>query len=264
MGANIITNEDDISLLVAAHKPYWMPSDPMYLPVHVGSALADEIIPSFQRDDEGDNISAENPRYCELTALYWAWKNLSTDYLGLAHYRRHFAGNGERGTLTSQEVSELLEKAPVVLPKPRNYFHITTVEKHYGDTFDPMHIECLRIALELEYSEYVDAFNKHMASSKIHLYNMFIMRRDCFDAYISWMFKVLRAAEAGIEFDGLTPFEERVMGRISERLLDTWLEVNNVPFVERPLVSMEKVRWDKKIAGALGAKFAGQKYTESF
>lgn len=263
-GASIITDAGDIKILVAAHKPYWMPSDPMYVPVHVGSVLADEVAPGFQRDDEGDNISAENPRYCELTALYWAWKNLDAEYLGLAHYRRHFAGNGERGVLSAEEARELLAKAPVVLPKPRNYFHITTVEKHYGDTFDPLHIECLRMALEMLYPEYVDVFNKHMASSKIHLYNMFIMRRDIYDAYLSWMFEVLRAAEAGIEYDGLTPFEARVMGRISERLLDTWLEVNGVQYVECPLVSMEKVRWDKKIVGALTAKFAGKKYTASF
>lgn len=253
-----------IKLLVAAHKPYWMPSDSMYLPVHVGSVLASESIPVFQRDDEGDNISAENPRYCELTALYWAWKNLDADYLGLAHYRRHFAGSGERGILTTADAKALLEKAPVILPKPRNYYRIETVESHYGHTFDPMHIECLRVALELLYPEYVDVFNKHMSSSKIHLYNMLIMRRDIYDAYIPWMFEVLRAAEAGIEFDGLTPFEARVMGRISERLLDTWLEVNGVQYTECPVVSMETVNWGKKITGVLAAKFTGKKYTKSF
>ena len=241
-----------------------MPSDPMYVPVHVGAALAEDPIPGFQRDDEGDSISAQNPRYCELTALYWAWKNLDADYLGLAHYRRHFAGAGERKTLTGAEARELLAKAPVVLPKPRSYFHITTVERHYGDTFDPLHIECLRAALEMAYPRYVDTFNRHMASSKIHLYNMMVMRRDILDAYLLWMFEVLGYAEAGIDFEGLSAFDARVMGRISERMLDTWLDVNGISYVECPLVSMERVRWDKKISGALAAKFLGRKYTKSF
>lgn len=236
----------------------------MYVPVHVGAALADEPIPGFQRDDEGDNISTENPRYCELTALYWAWRNLDAEYLGLAHYRRQFAGSGERKTLTSAEAHELLKKAPVILPKPRNYFHVTTVEKHYGDTFDPMHIECLRIALGLVYPEYLETFNKRMASSKIHLYNMMIMRRDILDAYLSWMFEVLRYAEAGIDFEGLSAFDARAVGRISERLLDTWIDVNGIAYAECPVVSMEKVRWDKKVTSALAAKFMGRKYTESF
>ena len=236
----------------------------MYLPVHVGAALSQETIPGFQRDDEGDNISAENPHYCELTALYWAWKNLQADYIGLAHYRRQFAGTGERKTLTTEDAKALLAKAPVVLPKPRNLYHIETVESHYGHTFDPLHIECLRVALECAYPEYLDTFNEHMASSKIHLYNMFIMRRDIYDAYIQWMFEVLRLAEAGIVFDGLTPFEARMMGRISERLTDTWLAVNGVDFVECPLVSMEKVNWVKKGSGFLAAKFIGKKYEASF
>ena len=78
----------NIKIIVASHKPYVMPEDKIYLPVQVGSYGKDSI--NFQRDDEGENISEKNPRFCELTGLYWAWKNLSCDYLGLAHYRRHF------------------------------------------------------------------------------------------------------------------------------------------------------------------------------
>lgn len=35
-------------------------------------------------DNTGDNISLRNPNYCELTGLYWAWKNLKCDYIGYA------------------------------------------------------------------------------------------------------------------------------------------------------------------------------------
>ena len=116
----------------------------------------------------------------------------------------------------------------------------------------------------MAYPRYVDTFNRHMASSKIHLYNMMVMRRDILDAYLLWMFEVLGYAEAGIDFEGLSAFDARVMGRISERMLDTWLDVNGISYVECPLVSMERVRWDKKISGALAAKFLGRKYTKSF
>ena len=81
-----------IRMIVATHKPYWMPEDPVYLPVQVGAAGRESL--GFQRDDEGENISAKNPNYCELTGLYWAWKNLDADYIGLVHYRRYFSGAG--------------------------------------------------------------------------------------------------------------------------------------------------------------------------
>ncbi len=29
----------DLKILIAAHKPYWMPSDPVYLPLQVGAEV---------------------------------------------------------------------------------------------------------------------------------------------------------------------------------------------------------------------------------
>ena len=78
----------NIQIAIATHKKYWMPKDSIYLPVHAGAAGKANISLSYQRDDEGENISLKNPNYCELTALYWLWKNSKAEYLGLAHYRR--------------------------------------------------------------------------------------------------------------------------------------------------------------------------------
>lgn len=85
----------NIKLIVAAHKAYRMPRDPMYLPLHVGKAGKDLDL-GFQGDNTGDNISEKNATFCELTGIYWAWKNLSADYVGLCHYRRHFRGKPGR------------------------------------------------------------------------------------------------------------------------------------------------------------------------
>ena len=68
-----------IKIIVATHKEYQMPNDELYLPLHVGAYGKESI--GYKRDDEGDNISSKNPKFCELTGLYYAWKNVSADYI---------------------------------------------------------------------------------------------------------------------------------------------------------------------------------------
>lgn len=234
----------------------------MYVPAQVGAA-GKETIPGFQRDDEGENISEKNPRYSELTALYWAWKNLDADYIGLAHYRRHFAGKGERGTLTYDEAKRLLEKAPVVLPKKRHYI-IETVESHYAHTMDGVHIDIVRDALDAREPRYRDRFDACMGKRSAHILNMAIMRKDISDAWCAWLFPILEDIESRIDFGGLTPFQQRLVGRLSERLLDAWLQESGVPFKEIPITSTEPIDWVKKGSSFLAAKYTKKRYVESF
>ena len=79
----------NIKMIVATHKKYQMPKDKMYLPIQVGAKGKEDL--GYQKDNEGENISSKNPYYSELTGLYWAWKNLDADYIGLSHYRRYFS-----------------------------------------------------------------------------------------------------------------------------------------------------------------------------
>jgi hypothetical protein len=68
----------DVEILVAAHKDYWMPSDDVYLPIHVGAEGKPAL--KFVGDNTGDNISIKNSNYCELTGIYWYWKNMIVLY----------------------------------------------------------------------------------------------------------------------------------------------------------------------------------------
>ena len=73
-----------------------MPNDDMYIPLHVGAEgkkdkQGNPLDLGYQKDNTGENISELNASYCELTGLYWAWKNLDADFIGLSHYRRHFS-----------------------------------------------------------------------------------------------------------------------------------------------------------------------------
>ena len=110
----------DIKVLVAVHKPYRMPKDSAYLPIHVGYKKKKNI--GFIGDHTGDNISEKNPNFCELTAYYWAWKNLDAEYVGLVHYRRHFRGKRKSMDkfdciLTREEMEQIFSKYSLIYPK---------------------------------------------------------------------------------------------------------------------------------------------------
>ena len=148
---------EKITVLVAAHKKYQMPTDEMYLPIHVGAKEKEKI--GYMTDDTGKNISEKNPYFCELTGIYWAWKNLDSDYIGLAHYRRHFASNKINksdlfnSVLTYKEASEILKNTDIIVPKSRKYY-IENLYSHYDHT---MYIEPLDITgkiIEEKYPKY--------------------------------------------------------------------------------------------------------------
>ncbi len=254
---------DAAKVLVAAHKPYWMPVDKLYLPVQVNAEAAAERIEGYAYDDAGDNISYKNGRYSELTALWWGWRNLDVEALGLVHYRRHFAGKGERGTLSGEEARALLEEVPVVVPKARNYV-IESVASHYVHTHEAAHLEALRAGVSEVSPAWVATYDEVMSSTKVHMFNMLIMRREVLDPYCTWLFDVLEATEARIDFTGMSAFEERCMGRLSEFMLDVWLLENKVDFHEVRVRELEGVNWVKKGKSFLQAKFMGKRYDASF
>lgn len=151
---------ENIKLLVAMHKAYCLPEDAVYAPIQVGGVH----IPGMEnalRDDTGENISNKNRSYCELTALYWGWKNLQADYLGLVHYRRYFARRMPGGRkfdriASGTEIHAALEKAPVILPKKRNYW-IETTYTQYIHAHHKEDLDAVQSILAEKYAAYLPA-----------------------------------------------------------------------------------------------------------
>ena len=190
--------EKNIKMIVATHKKYEMPKDLMYVPLQVG-ADGKEKITDYEQDNIGDNISSKNPYFCELTGLYWAWKNLDADYIGLSHYRRHFSLSkklpkevNERieKVLNYKEVSKILDKVDIILPNKRKYY-IENLYSHYKHT---MYIEPLDKTgkiIEEKYPEYIEEFKKLQKRTSAHMFNMFIMKKEILNDYCKWLFYIL-------------------------------------------------------------------------
>jgi len=263
-------NDKKVKVIVATHKKYLMPDDELYLPVHVGAEGKSSL--GYQKDNEGDNIALKNPCFCELTGLYWAWKNLKVDYIGLCHYRRYFTLSKKyyknekekfEHVLTKKEVEPLLENNDIILPKKRHYY-IETLYSHYKHT---MHIETLELAgdiLKEMYPKYTLEFEKLKKRTSGHMFNMFIMKKEIFDDYCKWLFDILFELEKRIDYTKYDSFHARFFGRVSERLLDVYIRTNNLTYKEVRLMDMQNINWIKKGFSFLKAKFFGKKYDKSF
>ena len=250
---------ENCKVIVASHKPYWVFADPIYLPVQVHACSA-EPIEGFTPDNTGDNISEKNPNYCELTALYWAWKNLDADALGLVHYRRYFAGSrfGEKRDriASGDQLLDALAETGIILPRKRNYF----IETNYSQYVHAHHEEDLLLTREIISEREPGTVHKYdeiMRRTYGHRFNMFLMRRDLADAWCEWLFDVLFELERRLDISNYSAYDARVFGFVSERLMDYWVESNGLTYAEMLVVNLEDQHWVKKGCAFLGRKVSG-------
>ena len=260
----------NIKILVATHKKYEMPKDKCYIPIHVGRAGKEDI--GYIGDNTGDNISKKNPYYCELTGLYWGVKNLNCDYIGLVHYRRYLSKkklisikskNKFNKILSENDIEAILKNYDIILPKKRNYY-IETLYSHYAHTHYAEHLDETRNIIKEKFNEYLPYFDLVMKRKNAHMFNMFIMKKKLADEYCDWLFEILKELENRIEYTSYDAFQARLFGRVSELLLDVWIDKNNLSFKEVPHIHMEKINWINKGKSFLNAKFKGKKFKSSF
>ncbi|WP_337484940.1 DUF4422 domain-containing protein, partial [Porcipelethomonas sp.] len=82
-----------------------------------------------------------------------------------------------------------------------------------------------------------------MQETSGHRFNMFIMKRDKFDAYCEWLFDILFELEKRLDISNYNTNDARVFGFVSERLLDVWINTNNISYTNQPYIFMEKQNW---------------------
>lgn len=266
--------KDKIKIVVATHKSYEMPIDDAYLPLHVGAEGKKAL--GYQGDNTGDNISSKNSSYCELTGLYWAWKNIDAEYLGLVHYRRHFTlrsksyrkkHNKMECVLSGKELDQLINSYDIILPT-KQYYVIETLYSHYAHTHYRHHLDQTRKIIQKLYPEYLNDFYAAVNKRSGYMFNMFIMKKTYFVEYCEWLFTILSELEKTIGEQELSPFQGRFYGRVSEIIFNCWLrnkmrlEKTKVKVI--PYFYTDKINWNKKIRSFLAAKFTHKKYEGSF
>ncbi len=244
----------EVKIIVATTKKYRMPEDPVYMPVQVGAALKKSPIQGYAQDNTGDNISDRNASYCELTGLYWAWKNLDSDFIGLVHYRRYFASPDARSEVDpfdriigGEEIRRILEKSSIVVPKKRKYY-IESLGSHYAHTHYQEQLDDTYEIICDKYPEYKESFERVMEQTSGYMFNMLIMRKDILDRYCAWLFDILESVENKRKDIKLDSYQGRYIGRIAEIIFNVWLDyqmgAGKIPrfqIQELPCVHIERI-----------------------
>ena len=225
-----------------------------YQVLHVGKN--DSCKKKWVRDDTGDQISDKNPSYCELTGLYWIWKNgkeKADDITGLLHYRRFFTTEEEnrnyirkgiRPELLSWNVIQNdISNGYVILPKETKT--LDTVYRTYGRVHYAGDLDEVGKIIHERCPDYDEAFKEVMNSHAISYANMMICTKEILDAYCSWLFPILSEAEKAIrqshaENQNETVYQSRVIGFLGERLLNVWMKKNALKIRRYPVFNTEK------------------------
>jgi len=239
-------------IIVCFHKQSKYINNELHVPIHVGAAISKEKLP-FLSDDTGDNISCQNDKFCELTALYWLWKNTphNEEFYGLEHYRRFFCKPSFLGSkvkytdsshfspLTEKQIRNYLSGYDIILAK-QDIFPIRNYSD-YAMKHERRDIDILRTVVKELSPDSISAYDEVMFNSnKISAYNMFISSRSFIDIYCEWLFPILFEVQKRINISNYDAYQKRIFGFMSERLLNVFVQYKKLRVHYLPIAYFDK------------------------
>lgn len=214
-----------MSVYVVGHKPFTeIAPGGGYHTLRVGQANP-SWNPEFC-DDTGENISSKNPYYCELTGLYWIWKNApKEEYLGLVHYRRYFvadslfAKNVADDILREEKIREILKNHDIIVPElgwksVKSGVLYRNLQREEQD----VSLSVLEDIIKEKYPQDLDSYRNVAYGYKIYHGNMFIAKDDIFRGCAQWLFDLFSELEKRMIAVG-DPITPRFFGYVSEYMI---------------------------------------------
>ena len=185
----------------------------------------------YPGDDTGENISALNCYYSELTGFYWIWKNVrDVDYVGTCHYRRYLINDREQ-VFTRAECETLLREYDLITTrrvKLNNSYHFGFSANHNQKVLDVTG----EVIGEL-YPEYYETFLRQVNGTETYFGNILITSKALFDEYAKWLFTIFFAVSERTSLEiGEDAYHKRVFGFVSEFLLLVWVSVKGLKVCE--------------------------------
>lgn len=222
-------------------------------------------------DDTGDNISAENVRYGEMTAWYWVWKNYlpahpELTHVGFSHYRRFldFTGfcNGRTRRMTYRRFKRVFDRhyreaelrsaiggADLVM-RGASDSGFQTIREQYLDAHPETIGDFDRLVglLRERHPDDGKAIDAALGSNLLAMELQFVMTRELFSSFMDEVFALCREFEHRWEWSGAKEGSKaRVPAFLVERLFMVWLAVQKLrpgfKVRELPLVKLTGRPW---------------------
>lgn len=237
---------NDLDIYVATHKKVenCINLDGCYKYLFVGANNHTDTYGYICDNDGSDSISEKNSTYCELTGLYWMWKNAPKQkYIGLCHYRRfpskhRFSINLNKDVLSEKEILNALKDVDVLLPIKGKKTSMNSLCKGEDDLNKCREYKYILGAIKKKCPEYIPELKKVFLDSEMCFGNIFVLTRENFDLYCAWLFDLLFDIEGTIKAQN----DEipREYGYLSEWMLNVWIEKNKLKVKYIPTVFTEE------------------------
>lgn len=255
-----------LQLYTVTHKPFFMPAHEYLRRVWVGNNKPAGPAKDL-RDDTGENISHLNEFFCELTVLYWVWKNIKMqpgDLWGLCHYRRFFTDKSRplsfstfplnrqasekeilhyvHASLDNTIISKL-QGNDVLLTYPVNVslkrkVHISIYEQYLLE-HSKEEWELLQTVIEEKYPVYIPSLLALSQQTRMCVGNMMIARPAIWNDYLPWLFDILMEVHRRMKYTGDT-YQRRAVAFIAERLMNLYVQHNRLTTAHMQLVVFDK------------------------
>lgn len=233
-----------IKIMIAAHKEFMVPANPIYEPIWLGDSKKNSW--NYLEDKQEPSISFLNPMINECTGLFWMWKHIDCDYIGLVHYRRYFLNDAREGydNLLGERQIKTILTAYDVITAPLHFIPFS-VENQLKVTLEADVFETgyrvVRDKLLKKQSEYADVFEVVMKGHSLFPCNMFVTRKELFDQYCEWLFSIIIDAAMEMDVSQCDNYSKRVIGFFAERLLTVWLLKQSLRIKEMPVWITETI-----------------------
>lgn len=177
-----------------------------------------------------ENIDSLNPWYCELTGLYYLYKNVTTsEVFGLDQYRKAF-------NINEAEMTEKLNKYDIIVhrtglePNTR-LWHLDRGFGFGGLKNEVFHVYC---ALRYICPSCVKSYMKALNAKQSCQHNMFVGNAEIFNLYCSWLFSILNEYT---EVYDIYKAPRRCIGHIIELTgLDTFIDHYKLNAYNAPII----------------------------